>query len=158
MFKAKTLADFEQLQKTVELLNKDDIWKLRLEVKHEYSECDLYVIDETEELYYGGFAFDRVMETLNKALRFDTGNNNAYFDCICQGKWLADFDGRSRYTEKDMVLDIDIAIGNAMLKYMEDNDLKPDWTDELRDKFEELSINALRVIKEILHDANKKEE
>lgn len=150
MFKPKTLTDFEQLQKTVESLNKDDIWKLRLEVKQEHSECDLYVIDETEELYYGGYAFDRVMEALNKALRFDTGDNNAYFDCVCPGRFLADFDGRSRYTEKDMVLDIDIAIGNAMLKYMEDNDLKPYWTDELRDRFEELSINALRVIKEIL--------
>ena len=150
MFKPKTLVDFEQLQKTIELINKDDIWKLRLEVEQEHSECDLYIIDETEELYYGGYAFDRVMEYLEKALRFDTGDNSAYFDCVCPGRWIADFEGRSRYTEEDMELDISIAISKAILKYMDDNGLEPHWTDELRKRDGELPKLVVDFIKELL--------
>lgn len=150
MFKAKTLADFEQLQKTIELLNKDDIWKLRLEVEQEHSECDLYIIDETEELYYGEFLFEQTLNKLEEALKKDTGDNNAYFDCICPGRWIADFEGRSRYTEEDMELDISIAIGKAILKYMDDNDLEPHWTDELRKRDDELPKLVVDFIKELL--------
>lgn len=150
MYKAKTLQDFEQLQKTIELLNKDDIWKLRLEIKQEHSECDLFVIDETEELYYGGFAFDRVMESLEKALRFDAGDNEAYLDCICPGKWLADFKGRSRYNKEDMKMHIELALLHALSDYADDNGKEFDWSDENREAFDALPDYIMNVLNKIL--------
>lgn len=151
MFKAKTLEDFKELQKTVDILNKDGIFKLRIEVKQEYSECDLYVIDNTEELYYGGCQFDFAMNFLERALKIDTLDDDAYFDCCCPGRYLADFDGRCRYTEKDMESDIDFAIHDAMHKYFDNNDLKPHWTNELREKFDRLAVEIVELIMETIN-------
>jgi hypothetical protein len=150
MFKAKNLKDFNELQKVVEELNKEKIWKIRLEVKQDYSECDLYVIDNTEELYYDGCLFEYAMEKLNNALKIDTDDSGAFFDCECPGRWIADFEGRSRYDERSMELDIHIALGKALLRYMDDNGLEPHWTDELKKKFDELPKVAVSLIKEIL--------
>lgn len=150
MFKAKTLEDFKELRRVIEEINKEDIYKLRLEIEQEFSECDLYVCDSTEELYYGGFLFERTLEELEKALQKDTGDSGAYFDCECPGRWVADFEGRSRYDEKDMEIDIHIAISKAMLKYMEDNGLEPHWTDELKYMFERLPIEIVDLILKVL--------
>lgn len=151
MFKAKTLQDFEQLQKTIDHLNEKEIWKLRLEVKQDYSECDLYVIDETEELYYGGIQFENTMSVLEYNLKVDTGDDEAYFDCICPGRWLADFKGRSRYTEDDMKLDIHLAISKALLKYTEDNGKELDWSnDENTDYFDALPDLIVHVLNKII--------
>lgn len=151
MFKAKTLEDFKELQKVVNKLNEEKIWRLRLEVKNDYSECDLYVADSTEELYYDGCLFEYAMEKLNNALKEDTGDSSAYFDCVCPGRWLADFEGRSRYDEESMMLDIEIAISHALIDYMNDNGLKLNWTDELKERFENISKEAVKIIKEVLN-------
>ena len=151
MFKAKTLDDFKELHKVVKELNKEKIWRLRLEVKQEYSECDLYVVDNTEELYYDGCLFEYAMEKLNNALKSDTDDSGAYFDCECPGRWIADFKGRSKYDEKSMKLDLHIALGEALLRYMDDNGFEPHWTDELKKKFDELPEMAVDLIKEILN-------
>lgn len=150
MFKAKTLNDFTELQKVITELNKENIWKLELKIDKEYSECDLYVIDHTEELYYGGFMFESTLDKINSALRKDTDDTHAYFDCVCPGRWLADFKGRDPYDEHLMELDISIAIKEAMLRYMDDNGLEPHWTDELKDKFEDIPEVVVELIKEIL--------
>lgn len=150
MFKAKTLEDFKELQKLVEELNKEGVWKLKLKIENDYSECDLYIIDHTEELYYGGFLFDSTMERIDKALKIDTDDKGAYFDCVCPGCWLADFEGRNRYDEESMRLDIDIVIMEAMYKYMEDAGLKPHWTEENKQKLKALPNMAVELIKEIL--------
>lgn len=149
MFKAKTLEDFKELQKLVEELNKEGIWKLELKIENDYSECDLYIVDHTEELYYGGFMFDNTIERIDKALKKDT-DDKAYFDCVCPGRWLADFEGRSRYDEESMRLDISIAIKEAMCKYMDDNGLEPHWTAETMYKLDELPKIAVDLIKEVL--------
>lgn len=150
MFKAKTLEDFKELQKLVEELNKEGIWKLELKIENDYSECDLYIIDHTEELYYGGFMFDKTMERIDNALKIDTDDSGAFFDCDCPGRWIADFEGRNRYDEESMRLDIDIAIMEAMYKYMEDAGLKPHWTEETKQKLKALPNIAVELIKEIL--------
>ena len=150
MFKAKTLEDFKELQKLVEELNKENVWKLELEIKKEHSECDLYIVDHAEELYYGGFLFDSTMERLDDALKLDTDDSNAFFDCICPGRWIADFEGRCRYTEESMKLDIHIAAMEAMYKYMKDNGLEPHWTEETKKKFDGLADTTVKLIKEIL--------
>lgn len=151
MFKAKTLQDFKQLQKAIDHLNEKEIWKLRLEVKQDYSECDLYVIDETEELYYGGIQFEHTMSVLEHNLKVDTGDDEAYFDCICPGRWLADFKGRSRYTEDDMKSDIHLAISKALLKYTEDNGKELDWSnDENTNYFDALPDLIVHVLNKII--------
>lgn len=151
MFKAKTLQDFEQLQKAIDHLNGKEIWKLRLEVKQDYSECDLYVIDETEELYYGGIQFENTMSVLEYNLKVDTGDDEAYFDCICPGRWLADFKGRSRYTEDDMKSDIHLAIFKVLLKYTEDNGKELDWSnDENTNYFDALPDLIVHVLNKII--------
>ena len=127
----------------------EDIFRLRLEIRQDYSECDLYVIDSTEEFYYGDYD-DYVMKILEEALEKDTGDPDAYFDCECPGRWIADFEGRSIYSKSDMELDIDIAISKAMLKYMEDNGLEPHWTDELKYMFERLPIEIVDLILKVL--------
>ena len=151
MFKAKTLEDFTELRKLVEALNKEGIWKLELKIGTEHSECDLYVVDHTEELYYGGFLFDKTLYRLNEALKEDTNDGNAFFDCVCPGRWIADFEGRSRYTEESMELDIDIAIMEAMYKYMKDSGLEPHWTEELNQKLDDIPKMAVKLIKEVLN-------
>lgn len=151
MFKAKTLEDFKELQKLVEELNKEGIWKLEIKIEKDYSECDLYIVDHTEELYYGGCLFEKTMEKLDKALKEDTNDKGAYFDCVCPGRWLADFEGRDRYDEELMELDISIAIKEAMCKYMDDTGLEPHWTIETQQKLDELPKIAVELIKEILN-------
>lgn len=150
MFKAKTLEDFKELRKLVEELNKEGVWKLEIKIGTEYSECDLYVVDHTEELYYGGCLFENTMEKLDAALKEDTNDDGAFFDCVCPGRWLADFEGRNRYDEESMMLDIDIAIMESMLKYMDDNGLETHWTDELKQKFDELPKKVIELIKEVV--------
>ena len=88
MFKAKTLEDFKELQKVINELNKEKIWRLRLEVKQDYSECDLYVVDSTEELYYDGCLYEYAMEKLDNALKIDANDQSAYFDCVCPGRYI----------------------------------------------------------------------
>ena len=149
MFKPKTLEDFEQLQRAVDHLNKENVWKLRLEVKQEYSECDLYVIDETEELYYGGCLFEEAIGFLNNSLKQDT-DDDAYFDCICPGKWLADFKGRSRYTEDDMKFDIYVELIRVLSDYADDNGKNIDWSDENREAFDALQYHIIDVLNKII--------
>ena len=151
MFKAKTLEDFKALQSLVKDLNEQGIWKLRLDVKQEHSQCDLYVIDSTEELYYDGCLFEKTMDLLDSALKKDTVDTGAYFDCVCPGRWLADFAGRDPYTKSDIEMDIDIAIHTAMLKYMTDHDLKPNWTKELEQKLDDLPKTAVDLIMKVLN-------
>jgi hypothetical protein len=150
MFKAKTIEDFKELRRLVEELNKEGVWKLEIKIGTEYSECDLYVVDHTEELYYGGCLFEKTIEKLDAALKEDTNDKSAYFDCVCPGRWLADFEGRSRYDEESMKLDISIAIKEAMCKYMDDNGLKPYWTVKTQQKLDEVPNIAVELIKEVL--------
>ena len=119
--------------------------------KQDYSECDLYVIDETEELYYGGIQFENTMSVLEYNLKVDTGDDEAYFDCICPGRWLADFKGRSRYTEDDMKSDIHLAIFKVLLKYTEDNGKELDWSnDENTNYFDALPDLIVHVLNKII--------
>ena len=155
MFKAKTLNDFKELQSLIEELNQAGIWKLKIEIKKDNSECDLYIVDHTEELYYGGCLFDSTLERLDNALKVDTGDSDAFFDCICPGRWIADFKGRDRYTEETMRLDIHIATMEAMYKYMKDNGLEPNWTEETKKKFDELAYISVELIKEILRKVDR---
>ena len=151
MFKAKTLDDFKELQKVVNELNKEKIWRLRLEVKQDRSECDLYVADSTEELYYDGCLYEYAMEKLDNALKIDTNDQSAYFDCICPGRYLADFEGRSRYDEVCMSLDIELAISEALDKYIEDNGYEIRWTDEVKRKYKALPDIVVALIKDIIN-------
>lgn len=150
MFKAKILEDFRELRKLVEELNKEGMWELELEIKNEHSECDLYITDGYEELYYSGYMFDQTIEKLNAALQKDTNDKSAFFDCVCPGRWIADFEGRSRYDEESMKLDISIAIKEAMCKYMDDNGLEPHWTSETMYRLDELPKIAVELITEVL--------
>lgn len=152
MFKPKTLEDFRKLQKVVDEINKENLYKLKLEVKQEFSECDLYVHDSTEELYYGEYLFEHTLEKLENALQIDTKDSTAYFDCVCPGLWIADFEGRTRYTEKDMETDIDLAIFNAICKYTDSNALEFRWTDKLKDKIDRFPVMIVSTILEALNE------
>lgn len=152
MFKAKTLEDFPTLSSLIEELNKMEIWNLDLQIKQDYSECDLYVIDNHEELYYGGCLFEKTMEQLEEALRKDTGDNGAFFDCVCPGRYIADFEGRSRFDKGMFSLHIHLAAYEGLVKYMNDNGLKPQWTkitkEDLDQQIEELTNSLLKVFEE----------
>lgn len=145
MFKAKTLEDFPELRKAIEKVNMEDIFRLRLEIRHDYSECDLYVIDSAEEFYYGDYD-DYVMKILEEALEKDTGDSDAYFDCECPGRWIADFEGRSRYTARDIEDDISTVIYNAMCKYADSNALKCNWEEKVKKEIDAFPAMIARAI------------
>lgn len=62
----------------------EDIYCLTLQKKEE----QFHIVDENEELYYGGCNFDKVLDELTQAAVKDTKDKTTYLDCICPGRWV----------------------------------------------------------------------
>ena len=77
----------EELRRKLESINEreEGIFDFTLV---EGKDCYLTIIDETEEFYYGGFAFDRILDELEDFIRELFGNKNLYLDCVCPGRWI----------------------------------------------------------------------
>lgn len=138
----KTKEDFPHLNCLIDRLNKpmeenfdgevftsDSPWdlSLRVESDEENGITTLEILDSNEELYYDGFRFEKTMEELEDALRKDTEDSEAYFDCICPGRWSADFEGRYRYDMESLKGHIECEVNKAILNYMISNDKQPNW-------------------------------
>ena len=158
MFKPKSLEDFKKVQEVVTELNKQNFWSIRLEIKQEHSECDLYVIDDTENLYYDGPFYEKVMEALENALKEDTGDNEAFFDCDMPGRYLADFKSRSRYSDMDMFYAIKNAYYEALLSYMGDNNLEVKHNIALNNKINPIVRQLIEATKDSLQEKQKESE
>lgn len=139
-WKPITLGDLPNLQKAVEEVNSWEVHDLYIKLSTENERNNIEILDNTEELYYSGFKFDDAMDKLNDALRLDT-DNGAYFDCVCPGRWLADYDNRDRYTIEDVQSHIELAMSQAMCNYMISNGIEYNWTEELRDMYDRVELN-----------------
>lgn len=75
-----------QIKKVLSDINSeyDGIYDLDLRLENDLT----YIIDHNEELYYGGFQFEKVLDRLEKALREIYNNNELYLDCDCPGRWI----------------------------------------------------------------------
>ena len=71
------------LEKAIKKIKKetDGIYDFQIERENGH----IYVVDHTEEFYYGGFRFDAIYEQLNNAVEKD--NKDAYLDCVCPGRY-----------------------------------------------------------------------
>ena len=75
------------LFKVIDTINEREEGIFALEVEY-VSEHNCYVvIDFNEELYYGGYRFERTLDELNDAVRRVFGEH-AYLECECPGRWL----------------------------------------------------------------------
>jgi hypothetical protein len=83
------------------------------------------------------------MEKLNNALREDTKDPDAYFDCMSCSEWLADWENRDRYSRKAMELEMHTGVLKALGKYIDDNGIKNHpWTDKQKNDFD----NAFKTL------------
>ena len=164
LMRPKNLDDFPHLNCLIDRLNKpmeekfgdetftsDSPWKLslRVDVDEVNGSITLEILDECEELYYEGFRFEKTMEQLEEALRKDTDDSEAYFDCVCPGRWSADFKGRFRYSLDDIKHSIHCAAYNGILDYMQDTDNKPNWDNGSADKIDSKIDEILELVMEV---------
>lgn len=165
-WKPKTNEDFPNLLNAIKEINADEIMEfddgtteilsssyklsLRINVDEENGSQDVEILDDYEELYYGGFRFEKTLDKLNEALRKDT-DDGAYFDCVCPGRWSADFEGKYRYNMESLKGHIECEVKKAILNYMISNDKHPDWgihkeKAELLDECIEDVVNVIKTL------------
>lgn len=157
----KTNADFPSINALIEKLNQpidfggeligDSPWNLSLKIDVDETNGinTIEIIDSNEELYYEGFRFEKTMEWLEDALRKDTEDDEAYFDCVCPGRWSADFEGRYRYDMESVKIHINCEVHSAIADYMYSNDAKPNWgiNNEKAKLLDECIEDVCKVIK-----------
>lgn len=160
MWKEVTIADFPKVCKAIEEINSWEIHDLYLTI--DTDSCNkvntVEIHDNTEELYYEGFRFEKVMDMLELALKEDTNDGNAYLDCVCPGRYIADYKGSSAYDDECAYLDSTSEIWKSIDRYMEsngienfkfDDDLRREsdlLEDSIKKFFEHIKAKAERVV------------
>ena len=151
MWTPMTEKDFPKLMETVRRINdgyvihvdgfEDEIcqpFDLHIKIETINNTNCVTITDYNEELTYDGFLTERTMKELDAALKEDTGDENAYFDAVTTAEWSADWTpNKSKYDRESLRLDISIGIHEALIKYIDDNGIKPKWTNEQKKIFDE---------------------
>ena len=130
MWKPLTEKDFPKFMAKVKEINEG--WKfedldpiipfnIHVEITSENGSNNLRIVDYNEELTWDGMLTESTLNALNKALREDTKDPNAYFDCMSCSEWVADWEGRHRFDRESMELEMHIGVSKALIKYIDDN-------------------------------------
>lgn len=165
MWKPVTEKDFPKFMETVKEINKG--WKyedldpikpfdIHVEITSENGRNNLRIVDYNEELTWDGMLTESTLEKLNKALREDTNDPEAYFDCMSCSEWIADWEGRDRYDKEAMELDMHIGILKALNSYIDDNGIETHkWTNEQCNNFEAAFRTLVTICNGILDSWEK---
>lgn len=77
----------KSVYKKIAEINERELGIFDLELIYDTSIERYVIVDYAEELYYGGYAFDRILEELESSVKNALGND-AYLDCACPGRWI----------------------------------------------------------------------
>ena len=75
----------EKLESVLNDINKRELYLFNFSVEKE--DNSVLIIDDTEEFYYDGFAFDRIYDEIENIVKKLFGKN-CYIDCVCPGRWV----------------------------------------------------------------------
>lgn len=160
MWKPVTEKDFPKFMETVKEINNgyeiEDLdpikpFDIHVEITSENGNNNLRIVDYNEELTWDGMLTETTLEKLNNALREDTNDPNAYFDCMCCSEWVADWKGRDRYDRESMELDMHIGISQALVEYIDDNGIKNHpWTDKQKRDFDKAFEKLVNICNGII--------
>ena len=159
MWKPVTEKDFPKFTEKVKEINNgykyDDLdpikpFNIHVEITSENGRNNLRIVDYNEELTWDGMLTESTMEKLEQALKEDTNDPNAYFDCMSCSEWLADWEGRDRYDKEAMELDMHIGILDAFQKYIADNGKHKYWTRKQKDDFDRTFNELVKVVNGII--------
>lgn len=84
----KTITErVEELQLTLQEINNREQGIFDLSMIYDDETKCFVIIDNNEEFYYDGFAFDRIYEELTKLVK-STFGKSCYLECDCPGRWI----------------------------------------------------------------------
>ena len=166
MWKELTEKDFPKFMEKVNEINKG--WKyedldpivpfdIHVEITSENGRNNLRIVDYNEELTWDGSLTQSTLKELNNALREDTNDPSAYFDCMSCAEWLADWEGRSRYNRESMEMEMHIGVSEPIVKYIDDNGTKTrTWTAKQKSDFDNAFNELVKVVNGIIDSWEEK--
>ena len=160
MWKPVTEKDFPKFMETVKEINNG--WKyedldpivpfdIHVEITSENGTNNLRIVDYNEELTWDGMLTEQTFRKLNEALREDTKDPDAYFDCMSCSEWVADWEGRHKYDRSTMEIDMHIGVLKALQSYIDDNGTNNRyWTRKQKDDFDRTFNELVKVVNGII--------
>ena len=160
MWKPVTEKDFPKFMEKVNEINNgykiEDLdpikpFDIHVEITSENGRNNLRIVDYNEELTWDGMLTETTLKELNNALREDTNDPHAYFDCMSCSEWVADWKGRDRYDRESMEIEMHIGVSKPILNYIDDNGTKTrTWTDKQNRDFDNAFNELVKVVNGII--------